>query len=335
MPGFFHIKMACAEAIWKIFIEATKPGPGGSSHKHSIFTLCALLRPKEIAKIGSNPGFRMQHTLINHVLAASILLCWTNEVRARYGYGTLEEWAKHSPTYDDFVDISEEIVKSHVAPQAFHPPTEDEGADMVRDTMKVWNWDALLYTMTSHAANTGDVGRVEQLLLLWIYIWKGVGKHKYAKHITDFLLNLNEGWPPRLSRAIRLNWLVNPTGKPDGFRGVDWVLEWNNLRHKRTHSGQGPNQTIRYIIKQSPLVEVFQNTHKVIEVGFALTSRTLKHPPPVMKKTLEHVRSYMESEKMLTLQRGRKLGKKAVVDYALKATARWMQAMLESMGNIF
>lgn len=32
-----------------------------------------------------------------------------------------------------------------------------------------------------------------------------------------------------LSRAIRLHMLVNPTGKPHAFRGVDWVVELMNL----------------------------------------------------------------------------------------------------------
>ena len=34
------------------------------------------------------------------------------------------------------------------------------------------------------------------------------------------------------SHAIRYNMLVNPTGKPHAFRGVDWVEEFNNLLTK-------------------------------------------------------------------------------------------------------
>lgn len=33
-------------------------------------------------------------------------------------------------------------------------------------------------------------------------------------------------------RAIRLNWLCNPTGKRDGFRAVDWLVELMNLHIK-------------------------------------------------------------------------------------------------------
>lgn len=320
IPGFFHIKMACADALWKAYIEATKPSASGSPHRHSIFEFCAILRPKQTRKLASKPGFRLQHNLINHVLTASILQCWTIEVEARFGVKDLEEWMATSPSVADIMAISETIAKKYVAPPVYRD-TKDQDGDAVSEIMRLWNRDALLYVATSHAANTGDIGRVEQLLLLWINLWKGVGKHKYASHISDFLLNLDQKWNPRLARAIRLNWLVNPMGKPSGFRGADWVVERNNLRHKRTYSGQGPNRTVDFIIKQSPLIEIYQNTHRLIECDFHLSGRTLKHPPPMMKKTLEKLRAYMDSEKILTVQKGRKMGKLKVVDYRLKGMA--------------
>ncbi|KDQ05606.1 hypothetical protein BOTBODRAFT_122501 [Botryobasidium botryosum FD-172 SS1] len=314
VPGMFHIKMSCANSVCKIHIESTKPTKRAAPLKDSVFAFCAHLRPKETAKIASKPGFRMQHTLINNVLAASILLCWKKEVEARYGYTSVEEWLKSEPTNDDFITVSKAVVHTYVAPLAVSKSNPGMKGDVVKDAMLLFNRDALLYAMTSHAANTGDVGRVEQLLIFWIYIWKGIGKHKYAAHISKFLLDLHEGWPPRLARAIRLNWFVNPTGKPDGFRGVDWVIERNNLRHKHTYSGQGPNRTMKFIIKQSPLIDLYQSTHHLIEQGFSLTGRTLKHPPPLMKKTLEHLRSYMEDRQVHTFKPGRKLGKKRATD---------------------
>ncbi|KDQ12172.1 hypothetical protein BOTBODRAFT_113351 [Botryobasidium botryosum FD-172 SS1] len=328
VPGMFHSKMHGADAVWRIHIERMKPKARAAPLKDSVFAFCAHLRPKETAKIASKPGFRMQHTLINNVLAASILQCWKKEVEARYGYTSVEDWVKSDPTNDDFIAVSEAVVRTYVAPLAAPKSRPEVEGDAVKDTMLLFNRDALLYAMTSHAANTGDVGRVEQLLIFWVYIWKGIGKHKYAAYISKFLLDLHEGWPPRLARAIRLNWFVNPTGKPDGFRGVDWVIERNNLRHKHTYSGQGPNRTMKFIIKQSPLIDLYQSTHQLIEQGFSLTGRTLKHPPPLMKKTLERLRSYMEDRQVHTFKPGRKLGKERAID-AIRAG---MGAMLLLQG---
>lgn len=47
--GLFHLKMACADAIWKLFIF-----PQASRHDEtSLFKQVAEIRPKETGKIGS------------------------------------------------------------------------------------------------------------------------------------------------------------------------------------------------------------------------------------------------------------------------------------------
>jgi len=49
--------------------------------------------------------------------------------------------------------------------------------------------------------------------------------------------------------AILHNWLCNPTGKVDGFRGYDWLMERNNLYTKVTARGQTAHmsQTDRFL----------------------------------------------------------------------------------------
>ncbi|KDQ07085.1 hypothetical protein BOTBODRAFT_60197 [Botryobasidium botryosum FD-172 SS1] len=264
IPGLFHMQMAGAEAVWRGHIEPTKPTKsGGASHRQSLFVLCAILRPKEVLKLSSkNPGFRLQHTLINHVLAASILLCWKKEVNAWYNCAGLEEWMARKPSDKEFEEVSEQILDKHVAPHA------------------------LLHAMTTEAMRSGDIGRVEELLMIWVNIWKGTQKHKYASHVTQFLLDLNETWDPCLAHAIQMNWLVIPL---DGH----------------THS----EAWIGHIIKQSPLIEFYSDTHKLIESDFHLLNRTMRHPPKVMTKTLGQLQGYMEAEEMLTVKRRRKLHK--------------------------
>jgi hypothetical protein len=97
--------------------------------------------------------------------------------------------------------------------------------------------------------NTGDIGRVEASFLPWIYIFCATGKHKYASQVARFLKSLHEVYPPALrcvphvcsiwhahsraySHIIRMNLLCNPTGKPNAFCAVDWMVERNNLYTK-------------------------------------------------------------------------------------------------------
>ncbi|KAJ8072092.1 hypothetical protein PM082_015650 [Marasmius tenuissimus] len=60
--GLFHVKMACADAVWRIFIE-----PKGSTNESDEYSLMAdikILRPKETRKIKTKPGFRRMHEVI-------------------------------------------------------------------------------------------------------------------------------------------------------------------------------------------------------------------------------------------------------------------------------
>ncbi len=92
--------------------------------------------------------------------------------------------------------------------------------------------DGLWYCMLVHAMNTGAIGTMEDLLWLWVPMFSGCGKHKYVAHLSKFLHNLHSVYPAHLAHVIQSHWVCNPSGQPDGFRGVDWLVEQNNLYTK-------------------------------------------------------------------------------------------------------
>jgi hypothetical protein len=49
-----------------------------------------------------------------------------------------------------------------------------------------------------HAMKTGDIECVKALSLTWIYIFKAMGKHKYASHLAQFLKQLLKVFPKDL-----------------------------------------------------------------------------------------------------------------------------------------
>lgn len=104
----------------------------------------------------------------------------------------------------------------------------DPERDYGFENQLLFNRDALCYRILSHAMDHGAISLVEDILAVWVPIFKGCKKHKYASHLKNFLICL-KNYPPPLARAIRLNWLCNPTGAKDGFRAIDWLVELNNL----------------------------------------------------------------------------------------------------------
>src|SRR6266478_5081112 len=94
--GLFHLKMACADAIWQIFINPKE----GREDENSLSKHVGQIRPKETGKIDTNPGFRRMHEVIQHVGIVSRLDCWVNEAR-KQGFETLESFAASDLRWDN------------------------------------------------------------------------------------------------------------------------------------------------------------------------------------------------------------------------------------------
>ena len=99
--GLFHLKMACADAFWRIFINPKE----AHEDENSLSNHVGQIRPKETGKINMNPGFRHMHEVIQHVSIVSWLDCWVNEAQ-KQGFETLDDFAASNPSWDDLQKIS-------------------------------------------------------------------------------------------------------------------------------------------------------------------------------------------------------------------------------------
>lgn len=226
VPGLFHVKMAAADAVWRTYIEpkALRNSDG------SVYTYFSMLNSRDTSKLNTNTPFRMMHTGIETILKAAVLECW----RLESGSATLEEFREQArPGFAKLTGMAHTILKKYVGADLDRMQSRGEGErDIVFENSVLFLRDALLYRVLSDLMNHGEIGTVEDVLWLWIPMFKSTHKHKYAAHLSKFLTHLRDVYPSRLSRAIRLHWLCNPRGKSDTFRAIDWYVEWNNLYHK-------------------------------------------------------------------------------------------------------
>ncbi|KAI5982250.1 hypothetical protein EDD15DRAFT_2391332 [Pisolithus albus] len=284
IPGLFHLKMACAEAIWRCFLQPLAAREDETSLIHDV----TLLRPRETGIYCSKPGFRRMHQLIGHAGVCRRLDCWRIHVED-LGFESLEALAASKPTLDSLRTIAEHLVRNCVANyQLRHmkkKPTDER--DVQFENAMLMNKYCLLYEELSYAMNCGDVGRVETCIVPWIPILKAVGKHKYVTQMTNFLTNVHRVYPPGLRHAIRYHWLVNPTGKEMKWRAMDWCVELNNLFTKVKYGGKGSNRTLEWILLESPLVQAYRNAQVIIQKNFLHTHLTVKHGDPNMSKTFK------------------------------------------------
>ncbi|KAF8815306.1 hypothetical protein BYT27DRAFT_7226013 [Phlegmacium glaucopus] len=302
--GLFHLKMACADAIWRIFIH----NKAKESSPNDLITHIGQIRPKETHKIETKPGFRKMHECIQHVGIVSRLEVWRLAAKARFpSVASLEDFAALAPEWNILVEMATEIALQHPTSANFsRMRTRNAGdRDQQLENMILREEYFLLYEEISHGLNHGDIGRVETCFMPWIFIFAGCGKHKYAAEMRRYLEDVHFVYPESLRHAVRMNILCNPTGKKGHFRAIDWIIEHNNLYIKRIYGGKFSNHTQERIMKESALIEVYKSIRIQFEQMFCLEHKTIRHSPPKMKNTFDKLGDYMRTESTHTEVRGR------------------------------
>lgn len=121
------------------------------------------------------------HEVIQHVGIVSRLDCWAQEVGdENRAMDSLEAWAQSRPSWDDLVSVATRLVTKYVAGPEFSELQyqSPEVRDQQWENTLLREQYFLLYEEVSYAMNAGDIGRVEDCFLPWIFIFRGCGKHK-------------------------------------------------------------------------------------------------------------------------------------------------------------
>ena len=194
--GLFHLKMACADAIWRVFIMpllARKDATSIMGHLH-------IIRPKETGTIAKDPGFRRMHEVIMHDGRCRRLHCWLVEIAIWYGANTLEEWAESEPSLNEIKEISRYLALEYVATSDRLEELRSLGEDrdkQLENGLLISRY-YLLYEELTHAMNSGDIGCVEATFAFWVPIFKAVGKHKYAAEMIRHITYVHNFYPDTL-----------------------------------------------------------------------------------------------------------------------------------------
>ncbi|KAF8218994.1 hypothetical protein L208DRAFT_1344727, partial [Tricholoma matsutake] len=191
VPGLFHVKMACTDAVWRAFLKPLSAHLDPTSLMQDV----AKLQSNETGTIGSNPGFCHMHQVIGHSGICRRLDCWIIEKNM-----TLEQFATSKPTLEELKLLADYLALNYISNTQLVRKRR-KPADLHDQQLKnglLLNRCCLLYEELTYAMNTGNIGRVETCLVSWIVIFKAVRKHKYAFHIMHFLSEVHFLYPAGL-----------------------------------------------------------------------------------------------------------------------------------------
>lgn len=192
--------MACADALWRTWVQPDR----SQKDPNSMFQHAGILQPTDSGKFGSKPGYQRTHQVIQHDIWAAMLDCWGMEARAENAAWTsLEDFAAAELSWVLIEEMSHWIVKKYIGTTSrVCDLRNEEEQDAIFKNQILRNRDELLYLELHHAIKAGDIGWVEESFLYWVFIFKAMGKHKYAHYMIQMMLNLDELYPPELASVL-------------------------------------------------------------------------------------------------------------------------------------
>ncbi|EIW74151.1 hypothetical protein CONPUDRAFT_160399 [Coniophora puteana RWD-64-598 SS2] len=257
VPGLFHYKMAATNGMMLTHLGLSNHD---LSNPASLAAHNAVLERKHIT-VSSLPPFRKPSL---EKLADGVTL---RELK-RYAEAVVSAYA-NSQTVEDLRDARDE----NLCPP-FHGTKAARG-DMVFENAILFLRDALILREFTDAVKAGDSGRVLLVLKIWVFIYRGAVRAKYAYETLNLIHNLQRVCPKRLKRVIMNNWLVNPTGVPNAFVEVDLLQEHLNYWVKIFCRAHGSNASWEWLEVVAPCVNVLRKLSN--KINAALGSKQGNH----------------------------------------------------------
>ncbi|KAH9918160.1 uncharacterized protein B0H18DRAFT_883006 [Fomitopsis serialis] len=274
--GWLHAMMAYAKNIHKQYLGTN----AGLGLKHA-FT---QLRRKGLDKVSTKGPFHDNlERALRHILTAHIRTCW----KVVGNVSNLAELRKSRP--EALKQLAIQLVDEHASFRAVkHLRAAGVSRDEVKEQACMFNHDVLQYLVLERAIKHGDVGMMEGMLPHLAFRFAGGRNSHYTTECVELLQGLHREWPPAVADFVRkFCWLVNSTGRREGFTPVDRAQEANIGKIKVTNRSQGPNVNWEYFRKLHPVLPVIQALSEHMETEFATWTRYKKHTTPDDEKGIK------------------------------------------------
>ncbi|KAE9388612.1 hypothetical protein BT96DRAFT_1073185 [Gymnopus androsaceus JB14] len=214
--GLFHAKMAGSCILNEHWGKPNSPWPGSLWWEHTNLLkrkpISAGWQSKKAAPWKPTHEF-LQISLAGHVLDAFRIHCCHED---------FDLWASHV-SMEDFKAVAKRVYNSLFTSAAYEEQLDAAVPDTVLMINILYNHDVLYYWHLVKSIKAGDIGQV----ILVLRVWMTLGRvQRYLEQFQKLFLH---------------NWLVNLTGKADGFKEVNLLQEHSNFWLKVVYGAKGVN----------------------------------------------------------------------------------------------
>ncbi|KAJ7130913.1 hypothetical protein C8R46DRAFT_1235915 [Mycena filopes] len=243
--------------------------------------------------------------------------------RARAGGDEPEEDEPEAPIMDEGGEEAEipsepedgGAKKSKKTRPSVHVEAEGFTSDRVMANEILFLQDMSWWVIASDAVPDGEIGRVWEVLKIWIFCFAGSGNHNYTNYLLEtYCLHRYEA-SKDFSDAMFNNWLINLRGHQ--YIECDWVQEDFNkwLEELVGHKG-GDFDDHFYRHTLAPNVMRFLRMKEKMETAFELKPRSKTHGAPHLRNEFQQLLRMYKEDELHLFRPGRTMGHAAVNFYA-------------------
>ncbi|KAK6987804.1 hypothetical protein R3P38DRAFT_2574293 [Favolaschia claudopus] len=194
-----------------------------------------------------------------------------------------------------------------------HVESPDFDGDRVLSNAVLFLMEFSWWTELNYAIPEGDIGRVLEILKIYIFTFGGTSNQNYMAYLLDLYTLLEFECSPDLKEAILNNFILNLRGEDGHGVEGDVVQEWNN-KWLQGFSGRcgGEFDDTFYRKTISPNVLHFLKMKEDIESAFDLKRRGKSHTSPHLRNETKILLKLYRDEELHTFRSGRSMGHAAV-----------------------
>ncbi|KAJ6479781.1 hypothetical protein C8R45DRAFT_1216261 [Mycena sanguinolenta] len=292
--GLFHAQMAgCRLTINEHWGTPNSPWPGGLWWEHN-----KLLKRKPLmAGWGGKKAteWKPAHELIQISLPAHIV----DGFRIYCGHESLSEWAR-SVTTAEFDVVAKTVFEKLFSTTAVNDLRKQDKRDITLENAILYNRDALFYIELTRAIKKGDIGRVLNVLAIWMVMMRSPKTMpRYADAIFETLVRIKK-FPPKLRALYLANWLVNLTGKLLGFKPVDLLQEHQNFWAKIIYNAKGTNKSWKWLSMITVCIFTLREAMRTVQTAFQIPAYGEKHKNPPLNDEVALIAKALQDDKIQT-----------------------------------
>lgn len=138
----------------------------------------------------------LSELILSFVLPANVLDGW----RLECGKDSLSDWVDSVSDMQDITDTAKRVLDRIASRRRVSDMRDEpiEDRDVVLENITLFNHDALILLEFKAAIREGDIGRVLNVLTVWMVEFRGTGSMpKYADALLETLLTLKQMDPVR------------------------------------------------------------------------------------------------------------------------------------------